>query len=234
MPEEPFRTGRLLLDSVSSADVAAAEPGVPVLFSVLVVVFVLLFLLTVRNFLQVLPFIADSFLRARGSVALENSVKVSRDRNLVAIVLTIPAVLLMSRFGMYEPSFIAGMGSNVKLSLVASMFLGFLLVRYLLYRAFFPRKRYDNYQLSYRSGFTYFILLMLLVLVSAGILWLFNVNDLFMRNFIIAEAAAVYLIFLVRRAQILSLSCSVLTTFLYLCALELLPAGLWISVAVFL
>ena len=234
MPEEFFRTGSLLLEQSASGELPAGAAPVSYLFSALVILFVLLFLITVRSFLHLVPFLSDSLMRARGSLALENSVRVSRDRDMVAMVLIIPAVLLLVRYGIYEPSFFAPLGSDVRLLLVASMFIGFLVLRFILYKLLRPRKRYDNYQLSYRAGNTYFILLMLLVLVSAGVLWLFHANDLFMRTFIIVEAATVYLFFLVRRAQILSLSCTGLTTFLYLCALEILPAALWIAVPVFL
>jgi len=48
------------------------------------------------------------------------------------------------------------------------------------------------------------------------------------------EAGVLYLIYLLRRAQILSMSCNSLTTFLYLCGLELLPAALMVVPAVVL
>jgi len=234
MLEDAFRTGRLLLSGDPSPAAAPAAADIPVADSVLMVVFVLLALLTLRSFISVLPFLSDSVLRARGSAALENSVRVSRDRNLVALVLLLPAVLLIYRYRLYDPAFVQGMSSDLRLLTVGGVFLGYLLLRFLLFLWLKPRRRADAYQLAYRAGYTFFILMMLLVLVTVGVLYLLRVNDFTVKMFILAEAAFVYFVYLLRRAQILSGFCNPLTTFLYLCALELLPTGLLVASAVIL
>jgi hypothetical protein len=75
---------------------------------------------------------------------------------------------------------------------------------------------------------------MLLVLPTLGILYVFHAPDTLVRTFFYVELSVVYALYLVRRVQILSLSCRSLTTFLYLCALELLPSVLLIVSAVVL
>ena len=88
--------------------------------------------------------------------------------------------------------------------------------------------------MAYRAGYTFFILLMMLLLATVGILYLAGVDDLVISRFLLVETGIVYLIYVLRRGQILSVSCNPLTTFLYLCGLELLPTGLLVASAVFL
>jgi hypothetical protein len=228
----PF--GQLLLPDTPTESLAAAGDGFPMVASLLVAVSVLLFLLILRNFLNILPYLSDSILRARGSAALENSVKVSRDRNLVAVVLVIPAILLIYRFRLFDISYFDALSPNFRLLAVAGVFLGYLLLRFLLYRWFMPRRRYDDYQMAYRAGFTFFILLMLLALTTVGVLTALDLPDVTVRTFLYVEAGAAYLLYFLRRGQILSMSCNPLTTFLYLCGLELLPTALLVVPAVIL
>ena len=234
MFEDAFRTGRLLLSQEPSASTPAATEGIPFVGAVLVVCFVLLAIIFLRSFLDVLPYLADSVLRARGSTALENSVRVSRERNVIALILLIPACLLLYRYRIYDPGFVQGIDTDIRMLIVAGAFFAYLLLRFLLYLWLRPRRRYDNYQMSYRAGYTFFILLLLLVLPTVGLLYLFHASDLSFRTLILVETGTIYLLYLLRRGQILSASCNPLTTFLYLCALELLPTGLLVASATLL
>ena len=234
MTDEPFKSGQLLLPDTPPETVEAAAEGIPYLATIGVVVSVLLFLLVLRSFLNVLPYLADSILRSRGSAALENSVRVSRDRNLVALVFVIPAILLVFRYRLYDPAFVQEFSPDIRLLVIAGVFAGYLLLRYLLSLWMRPRRRYDDYVMAHRVGYTFFILLMLLALVTVGILYLLQVPDLIVKTFLLAEAGVVYLLYLFRKSQILSLSCNSLTTFLYLCGLELLPTAALVVSAVVL
>ena len=225
LQEEIFRSGQLLLPE-TPPEPAFPPETVPLSWTILVVVTVLLFLATIHSFLNVLPYLRDSISRARGSAALENSVKVSRDRNLVAAVFLLPAILLMFRYRLYDPAFLQDWSPDLRFLAVAGAFLGFFLLRYLLFRWLMPRRRYDDYQMAYRVGHTYFILLMLLALTTVGVLYLVGVDEVMVKRFLLVEAGVAYLLYLLRKGQILSASCKPLTTFLYLCALELLPACL--------
>ena len=72
----------------------------------------------------------------------------------------------------------------------------------------------------------------MLALVTVGILYVIGADDLMVKRFLLIETGMVYLLYLLRRTQILSTSCKPLTTFLYLCGLELLPAALLVGSAV--
>jgi hypothetical protein len=229
----PFKSGELLLEQSPSPAVESAG-GTPVLMGILVTVFVVLALLLVKNFLHVLPFLWDSVFRARGSVALENNVRVARERNQQVFVLMIPAILFIYRYRLYDARFLQSLEGNWRLAAVAGVFLAYLLLRYLMYLILKPKRRSDHYRMAHRAGFTFFILLLLPAILGVIILYFFRANDFIIKSFLYILAALTYLVFLVRKSQILSLSCNPLLTFLYLCGLEILPTGALIATAVLL
>ena len=208
--------------------------AIPISVSILVAVFVVLMILLMNTFLQLLPFIADSLMRARGSAALENSVRVSRDRNTVAMIMMLPAFLLAFRYRLYDPDFIAAYSGDARLWLIGACLTAYLFLRLIIYLLLKPRRRYENYQVAHHASYTFFIILVLLLLSTAGVLSIFKIQDSTMRMVLYVETASVYLVFLIRRSQILSLSCNQFRTFLYLCALELIPTAALIVSAVLL
>ena len=234
MLDSVFKSGKLLLDTTAPEAVAPVAAPSPWLLNLLMVLFVVLAIATLKRFLQVLPYMADSYLRVRGSAALEGSIRVSQDRNLVALVLTIPAVLLVYRYRLYFPGLLEPLDPNLQLAGVFLALLSYSLLRHLIYLWVRPRRRKDTFRQAHRVGYTYFIFLMLVLLGTVGLLALIGLEDTIVRWVLYAETAIIYLLFLSRGAQILSLSCNHLRTFLYLCALEILPAALLVVSAVVL
>ena len=209
--------------------------SVPIVESVLMGIFVLLMIVQLRDFLTLLPYLLDSLFRARGSVALERSIPISRMRNNIALSLLIPFVLILFRYRLWYPRFLEPWQPSLQLAAIMGAFLVYLLLRVLLYLWMKPRRRYDFYQLSHKAVFTYFILFsILLFLPTYGILALCGAPDGLSRDILTVEAGLFYLLILVRRGQILSLSCNPLRTFLYLCGLEIIPTALWIASAIVL
>lgn len=231
---DAFRIGELLLRTVPGGAGEVSAPVAPLSVSILSVVFVVLMIVLMRSFIHLIPFIADSLLRARGSVALESSVRVSRDRNMVAMVMFLPMLLLSWRYRLYNPSFIADAGPDARMGLIAAVFAGYLLLRLFMYVLLKPRRRYEQFQVAHHATYTFFILLVILLLFTAGIMYVFGASDATIRLVLYLETAFVYLLFLLRRAQILSLSCNHLRTFLYLCGLEILPTAALVVSAVLL
>ena len=228
-----FKAGKLLLPTEPAA--AAAEAGpTPVVATVLIIISVLLGLLFLSNFLNVFPYLLDNFTRARGSAALEGSVRVSRDRNIIALILIIPFILLVNRYRIYDPDFLAGRPDDIRMLIITGIFLCYLLLRRVLWFILQPHRYSDNYPMARKVAYTFFILAGLVVLPTVGILSLFGVNDLTVRTVILAETGFLYLVFLVRKSQILSVVCGPFQVFLYLCALEVLPTGLLVASALFL
>lgn len=197
------------------------------LFNVLVVLFVLLMMLQLKRALQLAPLLGDSLFRMRGSSTLENSVRYSHDRNNLALTLIIPAVLAAVRYHLYRPSFMESLSPDLYLLAVAGAFLAYILLRRIMFWRMRPQRRNDdNYVLAYQAGHTYFIVEMVLVLATVGLLTLSHAEDWLFRLLIYVESALIYLFFIFRKTQILSLFCNPLRTFLYLCGLEFFPAAL--------
>ena len=234
MLDSLFTSGKLLLETTVPPEAPApAEPSAW-LVNLLVVVFAVLAIAILKRFLQVLPYMADSYLRVRGSAALEGSIRVSQDRNLVALVFIIPAVLLVYRYRLYDPSVLQDLDPNLRLAGVALALISYFLVRHMVYLWIRPHQRVDIFRQAHRVAYTYFIFLMLLVLVTIGILALAGVENAIVRYVLYGEIGLVFILLLFRSSQILSLSCNRLRTFLYLCALEILPAALLVFSAVVL
>ena len=205
--------------------------------NIIMVVYVAVALALLPTFFHLAPYLADAVFRARGSEALEFSVRVTRERNLFAYLLLVPAVLIMSRYQLYNPSFmqqIAAYGEGWYLLTCAGVLAAYLLVRLIIYLVLKPRRRFEYFRLAHRAIYTFFILFMLLALPGIGLMTLLDANDMIIRTVLYALLATVYFIFLIRRVQLLSLSCNGLRTFLYLCALEIIPTAALVVSAVVL
>ncbi|MBP3257046.1 MAG: DUF4271 domain-containing protein [Bacteroidales bacterium] len=199
-----------------------------VLSDILVVVSVLLCIMVLGRFMGLVPYLTDSYRRVRGSSALEGSIRVRQDRNLVALALLIPAILLVWRYRLYNPDLISEWEPDIRLCAVAAALAAFVLLRNLMYLLLRPRRGQEHFRHEHRVAYTYFIFLMIFVLFIVGILSLANLEDAVVRWVLYGASALVYLLFLHRCLQILSLSCNPLRTFLYLCGLEILPLSLLI------
>ena len=226
--------GQLLLNTSPSELPSGGAEGPTGLVIGLAVATIVAAIVFLPRFLSLAPLLFDSLFRARGSVSLENSVRSSTDRRLAATLCIIPAVLMIYSYRLYDPGFLQGFGPNLRLGVIAGVFLAFLLLRHVMYLLLMPRCRRDFYILSRNTAFTYFILLVLLALVSAGLLELCGVSGEAVGRVILIETALIYTVFFFRRAQILSLSCNHLRTFLYLCGLEILPCAALVISAVLL
>lgn len=234
MWQDVLGSGELLLSETPSASAAPVEAGPPLAAEILVLVFVVSAIFLLRSFLELLPYLWDTFFRARGSFYLENSVRVSHDRNLIALSFLTPAVLIMNRYHLYEADFLQQIPPQWHIPVLAGVLAAYLLLRRILFAWMKPRRKWDFYVLSHKAGYTYFILLMILLLATVGILSLTSYNNLEARPLIYGIILAVYCIYLLRRSQILSLGCNRFRTFLYLCGLEFLPTGILVLSAIFL
>jgi len=202
--------------------------------NIIMVAFTALALFLLPSFYHLAPYLSDAVFRVRGSEALEFSVSVSRERNTIAYVLLIPFVLILSRYHIYEPSFIAQLQGGWHILACFGAFVVYCSLRILMYLLLRPRRHYENFRLAHRAVYTFFILYMLVALPALGILTVFDANDLVIKTVMLILLSLFYALFLVRKTQILLLSCGGLRTFSYLCALEIFPTALMIVSAVVL
>lgn len=174
-------------------------------------------LLNQRNYYFIFPYLIDCAWQWRGNLRLEASVPRTRVRNLSSAVTVLPLALVFLRFDV------------LPLCLVLLWWLLRTLVTLLLR----PKGKGEQYyDAARRSGMNYFILYGLLVLPVVGGLWLFHVPPMPVRVVLLAVSGLFYLLFLVRKTQILRSVFRHLTVFLYLCALEIIPSALLVAATV--
>ncbi len=202
------------------------------LFDILASISILMVITVLRKLVAVFPSLLACTLRWKESVNLESSIKFSHDRDIIAIVMTVPFCLAAEKFRLYDPSFLADMNENMRIGITSGVFFTYFLVRSLvssIVQAFTQKKK--AYLTAVRSAYSFFIILSLILIAMGGILSFLHVDNGIIRNAMLWVSAFIYIIFLLRKFQIFNSGFSILTSFLYLCALEIIPTGLLIASA---
>lgn len=235
-PSDIFIQGKLEMSAVPVQEAAQTMLWNDFLLNrVLVVAAVLIGIAGLRDLLRLLPELLYCFSRPRASVSLEYNTSVVRMRNTAALISILPFCLLADRFGLFRPELWSAVPEEWSAPATVGVFLAYLLLRTVcsaLIRP--PRLSGTAADAVRRSPWNYFILLTLLMLLSVGLLYIFRPSDTVVRITLYAETALFFLLSLLRSGQILASGFSGLTTILYLCGLELLPAAALAACAVFL
>lgn len=235
-PSDIFIQGKLEMSAVPVQEAAQAMLWDDFLLNrVLVVAAVLIGIAGLRDLLRLLPELLYCFSRPRASVSLEYNTSVVRMRNTAALISILPFCLLADRFGLFRPELWSAVPEEWSAPATVGVFLAYLLLRTVcsaLIRP--PRLNGTAADAVRRSPWNYFILLTLLMLFTVGLLYIFRPSDTVVRITLYAETALFFLLSLLRSGQILASGFSGLTTILYLCGLELLPAAALAAYAVFL
>lgn len=225
---DAFRGGVAGLSDLPSGETAAAALawGDSLVNCILISAEAILLVLFLNALIGILPFLLGGVFRWKELVNLEDSMRLARDRNILSLI-SLPALaLVMSRYGLWHIAWLDSLSPGLDTLVILGVLIVVLLLRRTLVLALAPHGGRDNYMLSARVLYDFSIILALLLCATVGILAIFGVNDLAVRKILYYVAGLVYLIFLVRRVQILRNSCAQFTAILYLCSLELIPAGL--------
>ena len=202
-------------------------------FRILLGIALMLFLITIRTFIGIVPSLMATVIRWKESLNLEASVKLSRDRNLVAICSIIPFCLVITLKNIYHPNFLSPFNDDTRLWVIIGIFCTFFAIRTLLEHILKPRKILGKtYKAIVSVGYSFFIILTMLLVVVGGSFSLLDINEELTRNVMLWLSAATYLLYLIRKLQIFNSSYSFFAGILYLCALEILPTGVLIASAV--
>lgn len=235
-PSDIFIQGKLEMSAVPVQEAAQTMLWDDFLLNrVLVVAAVMIGIAGLRDLLRLLPELLYCFSRPRASVSLEYNTSVVRMRNTAALISILPFCLLADRFGLFRPELWSAVPEEWSAPATVGVFLAYLLLRTVcsaLIRP--PRLSGTAADAVRRSPWNYFILLTLLMLLTVGLLYIFRPSDTVVRITLYAETALFFLLSLLRSGQILASGFSGLTTILYLCGLELLPAAALAAYAVFL
>ena len=200
---------------------------------ILTLLSLLVIICLLRRTIEIFPSLLASLIRWKESINLFNSVKLSRDRNMIALSMIVPFCLVVTASGIYSPSYMSTMDEDTRFGITFGVFIIYIVLRTLLERICLPKRRNAHmYRCACISAYTFFILLTILLLSLWGILSVFNANPSSSKDAMLWLSGGIYLIFLLRKTQIFASSCSIFTAFLYLCALEILPTGVLIASAV--
>jgi len=222
--------GRLVMDEAAPilTETAAAWSAIP-LNRWLMVAATVIFLVNVPNLYKVIPQLVKCLYAWRRNILIEDSVSLTRARSYSCTAMFLPVSLMISRFRLFGDKLL-DLFTPETLSLGAMAFAAaFAVLRYLIYGILGLRVRHrGTWKLAHAADSNYFLLLCGLLLPTVGLLLLFNANDAAVKAVLIVECAVFYLIFLIRKFQIFSSEFRHFATFLYLCALECLPLGIFI------
>ena len=197
------------------------------LFDLLALFSLIVVLLLLKRLVNIFPSLMACMMRGKENLNLESSVKLARDRDVLALSMVLPFCLLAAKHNLYEPTFMADMERNVMLGVYICIFLAYLLVRSLAIWLFRPnRMPKKTYHAADKAALTFFIIMTLVLFAAAGIMNFLDMDENVLRNAMLWVSAVIYGLFLLRKIQIFSSSCSVFAAFLYLCALELIPTGI--------
>lgn len=235
-PSDIFIQGKLEMSAAPVQEAAQTMLWNDFLLNrVLVVAAVLIGIAGLRDLLRLLPELLYCFSRPRASVSLEYNTSVVRMRNTAALISILPFCLLADRFGLFRPELWSAVPEEWSAPATVGVFLAYLLLRTVCSALIrLPRLSGTAADAVRRSPWNYFILLTLLMLLTVGLLYIFRPSDTVVRITLYAETALFFLLSLLRSGQILASGFSGLTTILYLCGLELLPAAALAAYAVFL
>lgn len=226
--QEAFESGTLLLPGspVPGAQSAAVWSDVLV-NSTLVVFFALLVLLNMRTFIHIIPQLLPTLSRWKTCLSLDHNIHLCRERGYAALILFVPFCLLADRYSLVRPSLFDTFPPQWRTGAVTGLLLLYVLLRRLSFSLCGLKvRRREAFLAAHRSSYGYFILMLVLLLASAGVCAIFKCKDLTISHILLVEILLCYLLAVVRKGQILNSFCNPFLTFLYLCGLELIPTGM--------
>ncbi|MGN0188709.1 MAG: hypothetical protein ACI395_04265 [Candidatus Cryptobacteroides sp.] len=222
-------------ESVLTQDAPASVCCGVCLADILSVVSVLLCVIFLKRLYCALPYMASCLLRWKEALALEYSVSISRDRNLFFVLMIVPMAILLDRYDIYSPDFLGFIPEDFRLLGTVACLAAFILLRLLLLNVSKMRKTpKDAYSAAGGLFRTVFCLAAVSLVLVSGVLGRFGVADGTIRTVILCCLSVFWVLLLLRKGQIFAHNCTVFSTILYLCVLEIVPTGLMVASAMLL
>lgn len=216
IPAEP------LYAEIPALEVWAADP-----INIALLALSLLTLLYLRRLVDVLPWLFGGILSFRKLQGMQRNMRLIRERNSLTFIMSICLCLVASGFGIYHPSYFDRLSPGMcTISIMATMMLA-ALFRLLLLRFLRPSIRLGRETLVTANHCTNDCVIVLPVVLAplCAVLAFLSVDSLIIRMIACYIMLLVFIVFLVRKGQFLSIGCKQLSTILYLCSLEILPVG---------
>ena len=225
--EDVFRSGTLEMSASPWESLAGNPAWSSVLTNrILAVVAVVLLVADLLDLFRLAPQLIYCYDRSRGAETLEHSLGMARSRNSAAFFLSLPLCLVADRYALFRP----GVWSVIPPAWSAPATIGvlvvFLLLRRFCYLLLRPRRMgTESFDALRHNLYNYLFLLVPVILLTVAVSKAAGMADALTRSILLVETALAWGFALLRSGQILGAHCSGLSTFLYLCGLELLPAA---------
>lgn len=191
---------------------------------VLVVAAVFFFIICIPRLMELAKFLFGGLLRWKESARITDSVRLSRDRNILLHACFLPLCLISSRYQIFSLRLMEGKEPWMVTLITLGALLLVLGLRYILVHSYVPYKLTDLRHTSRSIVYNALIVMTVCGIATAGLATLATIPDETVKNVLFYEFTVIFLVFLYRNFEILSLKGLRFKAFLYLCALELTPA----------
>lgn len=193
---------------------------------------VIIVIIMLRRIVGILPAVFACTLRWKECVKLDSFLKTSRDRDLTALALILPVMLTIQRYTLLPYRFLDSMVPEAALGVITGIFVCYIGFRMFSALLFLPRKSHKKSRNPDYSERTFFIIIAVSILSVSWIMSLFHIYPTITRHTIIWLSAAIYTLYLIRKFEFFQSSHSLFASFLYLCALEIVPTGILVVSAI--
>ena len=184
--------------------------------SVIALAAIVLLIVFMRDYFILWTPISRCLFRAKANIEMEHSIQLARTRNRAALLMLLPMWLIAERFSL--------LSEQMWLSL--AIMVGYLVVKRLIAELLPPRRLPAEARLAVRRAlYTYGIVFAFVLMLTVGLWLLIRWDEAAMPWVVGIEAGAILLLSMIREGEILSAAYHPLVSFLYLCALELIPAA---------
>ena len=202
------------------------------LFDTLALFSTLVGIILLKRLINIFPSLMACAIRWKENLNIHNSLKLRNDRNLLALAMILPFCLTTYRYDLYDPPFLTSMSEELKVIIIIGIFITYITLRTIFSLLLRPRgQSNDTYSAAFHSSRTFFIIITLGLVAIGGCASVFGMSANDAKNAMLWVSAAIYIIFILRKSQILLSSGSLFASFLYLCALEILSTGVLIASA---
>ena len=184
--------------------------------------------ISIPRFQRMIPYVVGSMFRWKATMWIDESVPLSRDRNLLFAVCVLPLCLIGSKYYLYAPEFLQGLAHWQYTLALVGVVVGILLYKTLFTRIF-SRRLGDGVWIVFYNDFNRFIIVAVAFMFLGGLLPLVKVLVPTVRTMLFAVYAVAFASFFYKNWQILSWKGLRFKAILYLCGLELVPLVLLVT-----
>ena len=164
-------------------------------------------------------------LYGRTHIEIERNLSMKRNLTMSVVLLAVPTVSVFARFSVFGKDILSSIG----------LLAGYFILRAVIYRLLRHRKTdKDTWTATRRCVLPTIVLISVMTLVTFALWFVFKWDEEHMKIVFHIEIALCFLSELRQIAEILGLDHSRFSTFLYLCALEILPLSVFSAATVFL